>query len=206
MATTRLSRAETRQRTRADVLAAAERLFVQRGFHSTSLDQVAGEAGYTKGAVYSNFASKEELFLAVYEQRSAQGVAKLERTIARGGGGADGLDAAARAVGSRRGFDDGWLAVFFEFWAHAIRRPELRERFAAIHRRALEPVQRAVEDHLRDAGATAPSDVRSLVIAINAMQLGLSLERLTFPDLVDAGLGQRMGRLFLDDLAERGVT
>ena len=58
----RLSRVERREKTRQDLLTAAEACFVTRGFHATSVDEVAEQAGYTKGAVYSNFASKEDLF------------------------------------------------------------------------------------------------------------------------------------------------
>ena len=70
MTTARLTRAERREQTRDDLIAAADRLFVEGGFHATSLDQIAAAAGYTKGAVYSNFASKEDLFFAVYERRA----------------------------------------------------------------------------------------------------------------------------------------
>ena len=73
MTTARLTRAERREQTRDDLIAAADRLFVEGGFHATSLDQIAAAAGYTKGAVYSNFASKEDLFLAVYEHVAAGG-------------------------------------------------------------------------------------------------------------------------------------
>jgi AcrR family transcriptional regulator len=203
----RLSRAEQQQRTRTHVLSAAERLFVAQGFHATSVDQVAGEAGYTKGAVYSNFASKEDLFFGVYERRAQRGIAEMERRIAAAGGGGRGLDAVALAVAQRRGRrrDDGWLAVFFEFWAHVVRRPTLRARFAAIHARAQEPLVHALEDHAREQGYELTEDPRKLTVAAYAMQLGLSLERLTLPELVDEQLGLRMGRLFLDDLARQGA-
>src|SRR4029077_18498595 len=65
----RLSRAEQRDQTRARLLDAAEKVFVDHGFHAASVDQVAEEAGYSKGAVYSNFENKDELFLAVLERR-----------------------------------------------------------------------------------------------------------------------------------------
>ena len=71
MATRPLTRAERRERTQDDLIEAADRAFVESGFHATSLDQIAAAAGYTKGAVYSNFASKEDLFFAVYERRAA---------------------------------------------------------------------------------------------------------------------------------------
>src|SRR3954465_6094287 len=65
----RLTRAERREQTRQELLTAAEECFVTGGFHATSVEQVADRAGYTKGAVYSNFASKEDLFFAIYERR-----------------------------------------------------------------------------------------------------------------------------------------
>ena len=65
----RLTRAEQRDVTRTRLLDAAEKVFVDRGFHAASVDDVAEEAGYSKGAVYSNFENKDELFLAVLERR-----------------------------------------------------------------------------------------------------------------------------------------
>jgi AcrR family transcriptional regulator len=196
----RLTRTEQQQQTRERVVEAADRLFVQQGFHATSVDQVAGEAGYTRGAVYSNFASKEDLFFAVYERRAERGITEIERELAVADD-ARGLDALSLAAARRRGQDDGWLAVFFEFWAHVVRRPALRARFAEIHMRVQEPVVAELERHADDHAYVLPDDPRKLTVALYAMQLGLSLERLIVPELVDERLGQRMGRLFLDDLA-----
>ena len=95
--------------------------------------------------------------------------------------------------------------MFFEFWAHVVRRPALRARFAEIHPRVQAPLVAALERHAADHGYELPDDPRKLTVALYAMQLGLSLERLTLPELVDERLGQRMGRLFLDDLARAGA-
>jgi hypothetical protein len=84
-----------------------------------------------------------------------------------------------------------------------VRRPELREWFAKIHREALEPMAAAVERFAGEPGIPMAIEVRGLNVAINAMVLGLSLELLTQPDVVDAGLGARMVRLVIDNL-ERG--
>ena len=75
----RLTRAQQREQTRARLLDAAGRVFARRGFHAATVDEVADAAGYTKGAVYSNFATKEELFLALLDQRIA---AQLEQVQA----------------------------------------------------------------------------------------------------------------------------
>ena len=71
--TTRITRVERKAKTRADLVAAARTVFLRRGFHGASLEEIAQEAGYTKGAVYSNFEDKDALYLAVlddhYERR-----------------------------------------------------------------------------------------------------------------------------------------
>jgi AcrR family transcriptional regulator len=201
MATARLTRAERREQTRDDLIAAADRLFVSGGFHATSLDQIAAEAGYTKGAVYSNFASKEDLFFAVYERRAAAAEAQMLELFE--GDVADGLHRLAADTSGRVNRDDGWLAVFFEFWAHVIRHPELRGRFAAIHRRLQDPAAGALERVAAERGVELPEAPLPLAVATGAMQIGLALERLTQPDVVDEALGVRMGRLLLHEIERR---
>jgi AcrR family transcriptional regulator len=200
----RMSRAERREQTRRELLTAAEACFVTQGFHATSVDQVAERAGYTKGAVYSNFASKEDLFFAVYERR-VEGVLTEVVPGLRQAGAERAFDQLATGVIQRRDGDDGWRAVFFEFWAHVLRHPELRERFAAIHARFLEPLAEAVRQLADDRGLTLPSDVTASQVAVawNAMEVGLALERLTQPQTVDAALARRMGRLLLDAVLDR---
>ena len=201
MAVERLSRAERREQTRDDLVAAADRCFVQGGFHATSLDQIAASAGYTKGAVYSNFASKEDLFFAVYERRAA--VAEAQMTELFAGDPVAGLDRISADTSGRHGRDDGWLATFFEFWAHVIRHPELRGRFAAIHRQLQLPVARALERVAEARGAELPDAALPLAVASGAMQIGLALERLTQPEVVDEALGVRMSHLLLEEIERR---
>src|SRR5215204_11831 len=194
MTTRPLSRAERREQTRDDLIEAADHAFVDGGFHATSLDQIAAAAGYTKGAVYSNFVSKEDLFFAVYERRAAVAEAQMVELFEADA--AAGLDRISADTSGRVNRDDGWLAVFFEFWAHVIRHPELRGRFAAIHRRLQERVA-------AERGVELPDAALPLAVASGAMQIGLALERLTQPDVVDTALGVRMGHLLLAEI-ERG--
>jgi AcrR family transcriptional regulator len=178
--TARISRAERKAQTREGLLDAAMRLFCERGFHATSLDLVAAEAGYTKGAVYSNFASKEDLFFALYERRVEQEATRL-REVLKGSTPAE----VAEAVVARRrgGTDDGWLAVFFEFWAHVLRNPALRERFERLHRQGRAPMLEATQRMFKRKPGV---DAESFNLAATAMVTGLSLEQLTDPSL-DAG-------------------
>lgn len=197
----RLTRAEQQQRTRDELVAAAERRFTAQGFHATSVEQVAADAGFTKGAVYSNFASKEDLFFAVYERRAQRAIAEIEQAIEEDGP-LEGVVRLSTAAMRRRESDDGWLAAFFEFWAHVIRHPEHRARFAAIHGQAQEPLVAAVERFGAEQGRVAAVAPDKLTAAVMAMQIGLSLERLTRPELIDPALGGEIGRLVLEHLHE----
>lgn len=190
-----MTREERRERTRADLVEAAGRLFTANGFHATTVDAIAAEAGYTKGAVYSNFASKEDLFFAVYERRADAAVKASEKLLDRRGAVAA-IEHRAAEGAARRGRDDGWLAVFFEFWSHVVRHPELRERFAEIHARGQAPFQAALEREglVADDAGVAPGE---LVAAAMAMDVGLSLERLTRPEAIDTTLAVRMARKVL---------
>jgi AcrR family transcriptional regulator len=193
------TRAERRAQTRADLIDAAERLFSERGFHATSLDVVADHAGYTKGAVYSNFASKEDLFFAVYERRVERFVPHAHRTLDE----SDGVIRLVAEAAGRRDREDGWLAVFLEFWTHVLRHPEHRERFAAIHARAVSPFVEATERYAEQHEVELPLDARQLSVALFAMGTGLGLERLTQPDVVDETLSVRMQELWFDALGRK---
>jgi hypothetical protein len=130
-------------------------------------------------------------------------VAEYERTI-REAGTVEGIERLiAQAAQRRNSKEDGWLAVFFEFWAHVVRRPELRERFAKIHARVLEPIVSGIERLMEEHGIQLPVETRQYTVAVYVMSLGLSLERLTQPDVVDGTLGSRMARLLFEDLWRR---
>jgi AcrR family transcriptional regulator len=195
MAVARMTREERRVRTRENLVDAADRLFTANGFHATTVDAIAADAGYTKGAVYSNFASKEDLFFAVYERRVDAAVGASERLLADLGTSAA-IERATAEGALRKGRDDGWLAVFFEFWSHVLRHPELRDRFARVHARNQAPFAAALErDGLTPTGTDVAPD--ELVVAAMAMDVGLALERLVRPDAVDATLSSRMARRVL---------
>jgi hypothetical protein len=108
------------------------------------------------------------------------------------------VSAAHRA--RRERVQDGWLAVFLEFWTHVLRHPEHRARFAAIHARYLDPVAAALDRWAGEHDVALPVDARRLTIAVTVMGTGLGLERLTQPDVIDADLAGRMQRLIIDGL------
>jgi AcrR family transcriptional regulator len=178
------TRADRRAQTRDELIAAADRRFSADGFHATSLDAVADEAGYTKGAVYSNFSSKEDLFFAVYERRVDRSLAETAALLDDAPTAYEGLSRVRAAAVGRREADDGWLAVFFEFWAHVLRHPEHRSRFAQQHDRVARQLAEALKRDARERGAELPLPPLRLALSLLALNTGLGLERLTQPDVV----------------------
>jgi hypothetical protein len=102
-------------------------------------------------------------------------VAEVERTLEAAPTLREGIDRIIPGNGDRPQAGDGWMAVFFEFWAHVLRHPELRERFAAQHRRIIDVLATAMVE----SGEEMQDDPHKLATARYAMQLGLQLERLT---------------------------
>jgi AcrR family transcriptional regulator len=195
------TRAERQAQTREDLIDAAEELFTENGFHATSLDAVAVAAGYTKGAVYSNFSSKEDLFFAVYERRVARHEAHVVELFDAPADAGEAILRVIAAVGDlRRRRADGWMAVFLEFWTHVLRHPEHRARFGKAHNRAVVPFQVALERFAAQQGITLAIPADQLATALFAMENGIGLERLTDPDSADADLPVRLVELIFEGL------
>jgi AcrR family transcriptional regulator len=195
------TRAERQAQTREDLIDAAEELFTANGFHATSLDAVAIAAGYTKGAVYSNFSSKEDLFFAVYERRVARHEAHVAELFAEPHDAREAILRVIAAVGDlRRRRQDGWMAVFLEFWTHVLRHPEHRARFGEAHSRAVAPFKDALERFADQRGITLAIPADQLAVAMFAMENGIGLERLTDPESADADLPLRLVQLIFEGL------
>jgi AcrR family transcriptional regulator len=197
------TRVERQARTRTELLDAAERLFTAHGFHATFVEVVADEAGYTKGAVYGNFASKEDLFFAVYERRVERLIPEVEQALIDAPGTAEALlSVVSETIRRREENYDSWLAVFLEFWTHVLRHPEHRDRFAAIHNRYIDLFAAAISRLAEERDVPLPFDARRLAVAMTILATGLGLERLTQPGLIDAGFGLEMQKLWLHYLTD----
>lgn len=120
-------RAETRQR----LLDAAFEAFAEEGFGRCSVEQVCERAGFTRGAFYSNFTSLEELFLAMWEQRSALMLAEAAAVLDAPGSVANDPRRAVEQVLTAVPVDDKWFRITSEFTAHALRNPTLRQVMVA---------------------------------------------------------------------------
>ena len=177
----RLTQAERRAQTRAKLLKAAGATFARRGYHEATLDEIAERAGLSKGALYYNFASKEDLFLALLADRLGQRVGEV-------------ADAGPRAMEefvAALERDPRWAPLFFEFvaWSgrDARRRARFRERFIVPAR---ERTRALLEE--ADAAAFSPDELATVV---NALTNGMLLERLFDPDGVPGELLTRALRV-----------
>ena len=177
---TRMTRAEKQAHTRECLLHAAGKVFSKRGLSQASIDEVAGEAGYTKGAFYANFKSKEELFLAMLDEKFAQRLEELEELMAREQPLADTTRQAGASFNESLRADPEWERLFFEFATHAAREPEFREELATRYRALREAKAQLFER----TGMHVPVSLEDVATMTFAMSNGLALEQLVEPDAV----------------------
>ncbi|MGW2340583.1 TetR/AcrR family transcriptional regulator [Streptomyces sp. NPDC001661] len=184
-----------RARTRQRLLDAALDVFAEEGFGRSTVEQVCERAGFTRGAFYSNFSSLDELFLALWEERSARMLEDVRAALA--GVDPDDPEAAVRAAIDATPVDDAWFRITAEFTAHALRNPGLRRVMAAREeaiRDAILPVFVAALGRL----GRRVTDEQALGDALVAVHDGTTVQVLLQPD--DAAVRARREALFMNVL------
>jgi AcrR family transcriptional regulator len=162
----------------------AAKLFAERGLHNASIDDVAEDAGYTKGAFYANFESKEALFLEMLDERFAARVQEIEDAIA-----SEGTDA-EKAMRFGEGFahmlsaDPEWQRLLFEFTAYAVRNEEFRDELVARRRLLRERVAAALQARADELGLHSGVPADQVARMAGAMASGFAVERLLEGDSV----------------------
>jgi len=169
-----------RAETRARLLDAAFRVFAAKGFGQTRIDDVCAAAGYTRGAFYSNFASLDELFFALYDDRATIIAGQVADALA-----APLLDSSVRPVIERTAatllLDRDWLLVKTDFLLHAARNPALATRLAR-HR---DELRSAIQDRLfavrgqlalPDSIVDVPSAARAVIAAYDGVTVQLLVD------------------------------
>ncbi|MCU0506360.1 MAG: TetR/AcrR family transcriptional regulator [Chloroflexi bacterium] len=183
----RLGRKEARERTRQELLAAAARVFAAKGFAGASVDDVAEAAGYTKGAVYSNFASKTDLMLALIEDR----IRRQSEVIEDAFNGVT-LEEGFRDLGARTSgpaaLDREWMMLVGEFMLYAMRDERARVALAAEYERARGLSAALIASKYLAAGTTPPIPARDIAIIIESLGIGLGFQALIDPTGVSTDL------------------
>lgn len=193
-----------RQQTRDYLLAAAAQVFSERGFHGATLDEVAAVAGFTKGAVYSNFKGKDDLFLALLEARYESDMATLRVTLeaAEGPPEAHLSDFAGLLRNQLEDSSDGfWGSLYQEFLVYAVRNPTAREKLAEFERAEIESVAAIIQAERHRHGIETDLPVDHAARIVVALTRGLFTMQLIANRPVDeAFLGSTL------DFLARGLT
>ena len=200
---TPLTRKERQAHTRARLMRSAAKVAAERGLEGASLALVAEEAGFTKGAVYANFESKEALFLAMLEERFDQRIEELDRVLAAGGT----IEEQARQAG--RDFiaaieaQPEWERLFFEFAVYAARNEEFRLALVERYRTLRGQIAESLERRARELGIEPALPPERVALMTFAMANGVALERLLEPEAVDDELFPAMLATFFGGLSPR---
>jgi AcrR family transcriptional regulator len=180
----RLTREQSRAQTRERLLSAARRVFARSGFHGASVEEIASEAGYSTGALYSNFDGKEDLFLVLMEREIDEHAREI----------ADAVRARASVAERARDGARQWmtlierrpdvLLLFMEFWAYGVRDAQVRPKVAARFAQMREVLTRLIADGVREFDLELALPAEQLAVAIDALADGIARQKLADPQAV----------------------
>ncbi|MFO6448022.1 TetR/AcrR family transcriptional regulator [Erythrobacter sp. NE805] len=200
----RLTRTQSRQQTRERLLDAARDAFTREGYAGASVDVIAERAGFSKGAFYSNFESKEAIFLELLEAHMGEEVAISSGFAPQNASAEDAIEAIAARYASDP-VDLEWCLLSIEFALHATRSPAFAERRAALFARHYAAVAKIIDAIAASAGTRIAEPERAAAVFI-ALRQGLALERSqTMPAISSADVQRALSRwmLGLVGLADR---
>jgi AcrR family transcriptional regulator len=170
------TRRAPRHETQRQLVDAAAKVVAKRGFRGATVEAITNEAGLTSGALYSNFKTKEELFLRLYVDKIHSRVLDLRQMIDRHNRAQDVVTAAvedeARVLADRQ-----WLLLYIEFVLYAARTPSFARRFAAARRERLAERADAIRAGLAKFDRR-PIDADFLVRAGSGLTYGMALHNL----------------------------
>ncbi|WP_135454233.1 TetR/AcrR family transcriptional regulator [Mycobacterium sp. DL99] len=192
LAPVRLTRAENQARTRAALLDAAARTCAQKGYAAASVDEIARTAGYSIGAVYSNFSSKEQLFSELMTERASGRIDQVVQSISEDTE-VGPLTALGRVLVDIADNDIEFEAIQAEFWLHAVRNPEAMQILQDRSSRTLASLREILADALERNNIDDSVSVEGFAVVVLALFQGLIRQRRIDPDRVpDELFGQAL--------------
>ena len=171
----RLTRQESRLETRTRLLESAAELFARGGYEGASVDLIAESAGYSKGAFYSNFGSKEAIFLELLDAHKRREIEALGQLLAQDIPAPE-LLALIRNSETGRGSDFNLGLLSAEFQLQACRDKTFAKTYAKLHRTHRDTMAGLVTKLFAKLDRTPPSDPKDLADIIMALTTGLSLQ------------------------------
>jgi AcrR family transcriptional regulator len=198
-----LTRKEKQEKTRSALLKSAAKLICRKGITEASIDDVAADAGYTKGAFYANFKSKEEMFLVMLDEAYA---AELERLEAHLTGGDEHVEEVRQSAEDFMQFvrsDPEWPRLYFEFVVYAARNPEFREELATRNRAMRERIAEVIRRWTADLGEP-PFPFEDIAMMLFCLADGFLVQQLVEPD-VDEKLFATMNTTLFKGIAASAI-
>lgn len=180
----RLTREESRAQTRERLLSAARLVFARAGYGGTSVDTIAAEAGYSKGAFYSNFDSKEAILLELLSLHMAAEAAQLDALVDAQRPAGEILDSLEIWL-SQMNADADWALLAMELQLQARRSAAFAVAYDALYARHRARLGGLVTRLFASSGKALPAPAEDLAAAMMALSHGLVLQRTTYQDTGD---------------------
>jgi AcrR family transcriptional regulator len=193
------TRRQKQAETRSSLLRSAAKLFCRHGLEGASVDDVAQDAGFTKGAFYSNFKSKEELFLVMMDEKFGAELERIDRLLAGTGEAREEAHAAAEDFVRYVYSDPEWPRLYFEFVAYAARNDEFRQELATRHRALRARLTEVFERWSANFPVEPPIPIEDIAAMTDFMADGFLLDRLVDPE-IDERLYATMQGIFFRGL------
>jgi AcrR family transcriptional regulator len=190
----RLTRDESRAQTRERLLEAARSVFLTQGIEAASIEEVAETAGYSRGAFYSNFESKDDLLCAVLDRELESDRQEFEAIVSAMP--PDDLMAKLRQYYVELGNNQPHCAFWLGLQLHAIRNAAIRPRVAELMRRKRDYVMALIPRIYQAIGKEPPGSVETVAFGLMSIAQGLALTRMLDPESVSESLPKSLETLF----------
>ncbi|HSY37173.1 MAG TPA: TetR/AcrR family transcriptional regulator [Acidobacteriaceae bacterium] len=195
----RLTREESRAQTRANLIAVGRRHFLRYGLGGAVAEKIAEDAGYSRGALYSNFDGKEDLFIAVIQEEQARNLNVYRSLLKEEPSGKKRLKKFRDAIADLM-TDRDWIMLRAEFEIGALRSERIRQRFVELHRLQQRDGSELVRDLLRSPDVTSKWKPEDFITVIINLAHGLAVtQRILGPELSQKNTRDLVQSLF-DDL------
>jgi AcrR family transcriptional regulator len=202
----RRTRAEKQAETRRLLLEAAEEVFRERGFSGATVEEITARAGFSRGAFYSNFESREQLFIELLHKRVYDDFTRMLERGPREKSARKQMVSTAREFAKRYEHAQRWL---FELWleclAYAARHPEFASLPATFWRGNRALTARMIDSTYSAVGQKPPIESKHLASALTALDIGLAIQNLVDPEEVPLDLYPKLYDLLFGRLIPEGA-
>lgn len=174
----RLSREEKRQETKRNILNSAQKLFARKGYEGTPIDEIAENAGYSRGAFYSNFKNKEDIMRELINGGFDSDIEQIQKL--KGIQDPDVLAGAFQAMGKEFTSHPENLLWMLEFQLSVVRHPELKDSYREQHRKLRESIREVTEEYLASKGQRSSPAVENYADLFLMTLTGTSMLKLIY--------------------------